>query len=98
MENLKKSWKKSWNLKRSKGYKPCLGRITVPVFPLLCEDKALNELVASINKCGYFEQSQGDGEEEEEEEEEAAENENTEADQEGTGDNAQQTEVSTNQQ
>lgn len=73
--------------------------ITVLVFPLLCKDKALNELVASINKCGYFEQSQGDEEEEEEEEEEeAAENENTEADQEGTADNAQQTEVSTNQQ
>ena len=85
-------------MKRSKEYKSCLGRITVPVFPLLCEDKALNELVASINKCGYFERSQGDEEEEEEEEEEAAENENTEADQEGTEDNAQQTEVSTNQQ
>ncbi|XP_078346159.1 uncharacterized protein LOC144631580 isoform X2 [Oculina patagonica] len=54
--------------------------------------KALNELVASIKKCGYFEQSQEDEEEEEEEEAEeeaAVEGENDE-DQQGSGDdNAQ---------
>lgn len=50
--------------------------------------KALNELVTSIKKCDYFEQSQGNDdndEEEEEEEEVAAEGENNE-DQEGSGD------------
>ena len=53
-------------------------------------------MVASIKKCGYFEQSQEDEEEEEEEEEDegeeeepAAEGENDE-DQEGSGDDAAQ--------
>lgn len=59
-------------------------------------DKELNELVASIKKCGYFEQSQDDDEEEEEEEAEeeaAAEGENDE-DRQGSGDdNAQPTQV-----
>lgn len=56
--------------------------------------KALNELVASIKKCDYFEQPNGD-EEEEEEEEAAAEDENDKAEeQEGSGDdNAQPTET-----
>lgn len=53
--------------------------------------------MASIKKCGYFEQSQGEDEEEEEEEEEetaAAEGEDNAEEQEGSGDNTPPTEVS----
>lgn len=49
-------------------------------------------MVASIKKCGYFEQSQDEEEEEEEEEEEAAaESENIAEEQEGSGDDNEPT-------
>ena len=75
--------------------------LVIKPLPQLSPDKALNELVASIKKCDYFEQAQDDGDDEEEEEEEegeeeeaAAEGENVENQEESVDDTAQPTQVS----
>lgn len=75
--------------------------LVIKPLPQLSPDKALNELVASIKKCDYFEQAQDDGDDEEEEEEEegeeeeaAAEGENVENQEESVDDTAEPTQVS----
>ena len=73
--------------------------LVIKPLPQLSPDKALNELVASIKECDYFEQEQDDDDDEEEEEEEgdeeaATEGENAENQEESVGDTAQPTEVS----
>ena len=72
--------------------------LVIKPLPQLSPDKALNELVASIKECDYFEQEQDDDDEEEEEEgeeeEAATEGENAENQEESVGDTAQPTQVS----
>ena len=73
--------------------------LAIKLLPQLSLDKALNELVASIKKCDYFEQAQEEEDDDDEEEEEgkeeaAAEGDNDENQEESVDDTAQPTQVS----